>query len=152
LENWFWGLSLIALSIAMHSTAVVFMAMGLAALRKHIGHRVHHRPRRSLMALIVLISVGAMLLAALHGLEAGIWAVAYRELCAMTSFGDAFLYSIDSMTTRGANVLRLEHPFRMMGAIESVCGMLLFGISTAFLFAMMRGYWDLVTNLLPRRR
>ena len=31
--------------------------------------------------------------------------------------------------------------WRMLGALEAVNGVLLFGISTAFIFAVMQAYW-----------
>jgi len=33
-----------------------------------------------------------------------------------------------------------------MGALEAMNGTLLFGISTAFIFAMMQAYWPLMTR------
>ena len=34
----------------------------------------------------------------------------------------------------------------MMGALEAMDGMLLFGISTAYVFAMMQAYWTLMSR------
>ena len=48
------------------------------------------------------------------------------------------LYSVDSMSTRGASGLTLQRHWRMMGALEAFDGMLLFGISTAYMFAGMQ--------------
>jgi F0F1-type ATP synthase membrane subunit c/vacuolar-type H+-ATPase subunit K len=45
------------------------------------------------------------------------------------------LYSVDSMTTRGASGLMLQRHWQMMGALEAADGMLLFGIGTAYMFA-----------------
>ena len=55
---------------------------------------------------------------------------------------EALLYSVDSITTRGASGLMLERGWRMMGALEAADGMLLFGISTAFIFAVMQLFSD----------
>jgi hypothetical protein len=33
-----------------------------------------------------------------------------------------------------------------MGALEAVDGMLLFGISTAYIFAVMQDYWSLIAR------
>ena len=49
-----------------------------------------------------------LLLAVLHGIEAAIWAAAYVWLGALNFPKDAILYSLDSMTTRGASGLMLE--------------------------------------------
>ena len=76
-------------------------------------------------------------------LAAGLWAAAYWWLSALASREEAILYSVDSITTRGASGLVLAQHWRMMGALESVDGMLLFGISTAFMFAVIQKYWPL---------
>jgi hypothetical protein len=58
---------------------------------------------------------------------------------------DALFYSLDSMSTRGASGLTLQRPWRLMGALEAVDGMLLFGVSTAYLFSLMQVYWSMLT-------
>jgi hypothetical protein len=40
------------------------------------------------------------------------------------------LFSVGSMTTRGASGLTLHQHWQEMGALEAVAGMLMFGIST----------------------
>ncbi len=94
---------------------------------------------------ISLIGVVGFLLALLHAIEAGLWAAAYCQLGAIGSPEDAILYSVDSITTRGASGLTLQPPRRLMGAIEAADGMLLFGVSTAFVFAVMQAYWPILT-------
>jgi hypothetical protein len=101
---------------------------------------------------IGVIGIVGLLLAALHGIEALLWAAAYWWLGALTSPADALLYSIDSISTRGASGLVLERQWRLMGALEAVDGMLLFGISTAFLFTVMQTYWPLLTRRQIRAR
>jgi hypothetical protein len=149
--NWTWGLSLIAVTIAIHAMGVVMMAL--------VGFRIRGRlETRNLrlrhMIPIVSGAVGAvgLLLAVLHGIEAAIWAAAYVWLGALDSPHQAILYSVDSMTTRGASGLMLEQHWRMMGALEAADGMLLFGISTAYIFAVMQLYWPMLAKLLMTRR
>jgi hypothetical protein len=145
--NWIWGLSLIALTIAIHTTGVVMMAV--AGLRIRLWQETRNLGFRDVI-LIVIGGVGSigLLLAALHGIEAAIWAAAYVWLGALDSLKDAILYSVDSMTTRGASGLTLEQHWRMMGALEAANGMLLFGISTAYIFAVMQGYWPMLSDPL----
>jgi hypothetical protein len=50
------------------------------------------------------------------------------------------LYSVDSMTTRGASGLILHQHWQFMGAMEAVAGMLMFGISTAYVFQVLLLY------------
>jgi hypothetical protein len=47
------------------------------------------------------------------------------------------LYSISAMTSYGHASVFLEARWQLMGALEALNGMLLFGLSTAFLFATM---------------
>ena len=149
--NWAWGLSLIALTIAIHAMGVVMMAIAGLGIRVRLGTR--NLGLRQVI-LIVTGGVGAvgLLLAVLHGVEATIWAVAYVWLGALDSLQDAILYSLDSMTTRGASGLMLEPHWQMMGALEAADGMLLFGISTAYIFAVMQVYWPVLSDLLLTRR
>jgi hypothetical protein len=51
----------------------------------------------------------------LHGIAAAIWAAAYLWLGALESPLEAILYSVDSMSTRGASGLMLHPHWRMMG-------------------------------------
>ena len=89
-------------------------------------------------------------MAALHGIEATIWAVAYLWLGAIDSPLDAMLYSVDWVTTRGASGLTLESHWRMMGALEAADGVLLFGISTAYIFAVLQVFWPMLSGLIAR--
>ena len=144
--NWAWGLSLIALTMAIHATGVIFMALAGVSIRARIESQNRLTLRHVAAIQIGLIGTVGLLLAALHGVEAALWAAAYRWLSALNSLTDAILYSVDSMSTLGASGLTLETHWRMMGALEA---MALFGISTAYIFAIMQAYWSLMTRGRP---
>jgi hypothetical protein len=111
-----------------------------------------HGLRYVIPIVIGLTGAVGVVLAVLHAIEATIWAAAYVWLGALGSPADAILYSIDSMTTRGASGLMLQPNWRVMGALEAADGMLLFGISTAYIFAVMQAYWPMLSNSLMTRR
>ena len=100
--------------------------------------------RRVLAILTGLIAAIGLSLAVLHGIEAALWAAAYLGLGALDNAAEAMLFSIDSMTTRGASGLVLHQHWQVMGALEAVAGMLMFGISTAYVFAVMQLYWPIL--------
>lgn len=127
--NWSWSLALVAITIALHVAGVVLIGIAI--------ERTRVRVQRSTLGIIAAIVGVALWLAFLHATESIVWAVAYLNLGAFTAPGDATLYSLDSMTTRGASGLVPAAQWRMMGAAEAGDGMLLFGISTAFLFYVM---------------
>ena len=143
--NWIWGLSLIALTIAIHATGVVMLALFDTRIRPRIANR-RLRLRHVIPMIMGLVAATGLLLAVLHGIEAAIWAAAYLWLGALASPLDAILYSVDSMSTRGASGLTLQGHWRMLGALEAVNGTLLFGISTAYIFALMQAYWPMLSR------
>jgi hypothetical protein len=55
----------------------------------------------------------------------------------------ATLYLLNAITTYGHESVSLEPHWQMMGALEALNGMLLFGLTTAFLFAMIQEVWPL---------
>ena len=144
MENWTWGLSLIALTMAVHATGIVFLAFATLRIRDRMERLNHLGLRHVLAIMISLIGLVGLLLAALHGMEAALWAAAFWWLGALNSPGEAILYSVDAISTLGASGLMLERHWRMMGALEATDGMLLFGISTAYIFTAMQAYWGLM--------
>jgi hypothetical protein len=150
-KNWAWGLSLIAISIAIHAMGVVLLALGGFGIRSRLEGRKLGLRRLVPITVGVVATVG-LLLAMLHGIEAAVWAAAYVWLGALNSWADAVLYSVDSMTTRGASGLTLERHWLTLGALESAGGMLLFGISTAYIFAVMQVFWPMMSELMMTRR
>ncbi len=140
MDNWLWGLSLIALTIAIHATGVTVMVSVLHRFRVRLQSRSPGLPRVFAIVIGTITAMG-LLLAALHVLEAAIWAAAYRWLDAFGSLEAAVLYSVDTITTRSASGLVLPSHWQMMGALEAANGVLLFGISTAFIFTVMQFYF-----------
>jgi hypothetical protein len=84
-----------------------------------------------------------LLATVLHGIEAATWAIAYRLLGALPNTRSAVLYSLSAMTSYGHANLFLEEQWQLMGALEALNGVLLFGLTTAFLFALIQKVWPL---------
>jgi hypothetical protein len=137
-------LLLIVLTMAIHATAIVILAYAAVKIRVRLENR--GLTAWGLIAILVcIIGVIGLLLAVLHGIECVIWAAAYLSLGAIDLPMDALFFSLDSMSTRGASGLTLQRPWQVMGALEAVDGMLLFGVSTAYLFSVMQVYWSMLT-------
>jgi hypothetical protein len=146
LPSWSLGLSLIVLTIAIHTTAVVLLAFGLETKIRFQISTGKPDLRRAIPTVIRHIGAVALILVALHGLERVLWAAAYWWLGALDSFTDASAYSLATMTTFELPGLTLPYRFNMLSAIESVNGALLFGITTAFLFAVIQVHWQLLSR------
>jgi hypothetical protein len=131
-----WGLPLIVLTVLVHALALVEIRDRVVLQLPLVS-----RAPRSSMVLAVLMVVIVLLLTVLHAVEASAWAGAYVALGARPDVASAMLYSLSAMTSYGhADVFLAKH-WQLMGAIEALNGMMLFGLSTAFLFAVLREHW-----------
>ena len=134
--NWAWSLPLIVLTVLIHVLGLQFINDGVVRILSGAMAR-----RRFIPMFTAVMGVTALLATILHGIEVTIWAVAYRNLGALPDDKAAMLYSLSAMTSYGHANLFLETHWQMMGALESLNGMLLFGLTTAFLFAMIQKVW-----------
>jgi hypothetical protein len=81
--------------------------------------------------------MGATLLAlAGHLTEIVLWAFALDMSGAVPDFRAAFLSSAGSYTTSGSDIV-LAPQWKLLGPLEAVAGMLMFGLSTAFIYAVI---------------
>jgi len=138
LADWAGGIPLIVVIVLFH-----VLGLGLIrqmALRVSGGIMERHHPT---YVFVIVMGAATLFATTLHGLEAMIWAAAYTALGALPSFKTATLYSLNAMTSLGHDTQVLEERWRLMGAIEALNGVLLFGLSTAFLFGMIARVWKL---------
>lgn len=132
--DWTWTLPLIMLTVVVHVLGLQLInERFVEALNRGVTSR-----RRFLSRFAVAMSLAVLAATVLHAMEAGIWAAAYRYLGALPDYRSAMLYSLGAITTYGHANLLLEDHWKLMGPIEALNGMLLFGLTTAFLFAMIR--------------
>jgi voltage-gated potassium channel len=78
----------------------------------------------------------------LHGLQILLWTGFYRWEC-LPSWESALYFSAGSYSTVGTGDLLLPRPWRIVGVVESGTGVLMGGLSVAFVFA-------LITRLIER--
>ncbi len=140
-ESWAYGVALIVVTMVIHTTGVVLLGLSSVRFRDHVDR--HERPRiaRVVIYLIVHVVIVGLVLTAMHGLESAAWASVYERVGAVRSFSDALLFSLSAMTNGGASAVTLPDQWQMMGALEALNGIILFGISTAFLFSVLQVYW-----------
>ena len=136
--DWAWSLPLIVLTVVIH-------VLGLGLINERVVRVLSGiMDRRHFTGMFVIIMGAVALLATiLHGLEAIVWALAYRFLGALPDNNSAVLYSLSAITTYGHANIFLDPHWQLMGALEALNGILLFGLTTAFLFAMIQEVWPL---------
>ena len=90
------------------------------------------------------------LLTVLLAFEATLWAAAYRTLGALPDGRAALLFSLNAFTSYGHTELHLAPHWRLMGALEGLNGLLLFGLTTAFLYGLIQRVWPAEVREWPR--
>ena len=130
--DWAWGLPLIVVNVVIHVLGLGLIDQRVTRLTTGTIMRRHPT-----LGFALILGTTTLLATLMHGMEAGIWAVAYRLLDAMRDNRSAMLYSLNAMTSYGHENLALEGHWKLMGAIEALNGWLLFGLTTAFLFGMI---------------
>ena len=133
--DWAWGVPLIMLTVVIH-------VLGLGLIRKRMAQTYSRftRERQQTVLFATVLGRTTLLATVLHGLEATLWAIAYRLLNAIPDAKSAMLYSLNAITSYGHTSLTLEAHWQLMGAMESLNGWLLFGLTTAFLFAVIEKF------------
>jgi len=108
-----------------------------AQLVLHRMMEILPRPRASSRPTFFMVAhsvVAVLVLMAGHMLQVTLWALVYHfDWGEFKSFDGALYFSLASFTTVGAHELTLSPGHRMVGALESAVGMLMFGWSTAIL-------------------
>ncbi len=134
--DWAWSLPLILLNVIIHVFGLAFIYDAFTFLLREIKAR-----RRFMVRFAEVMSVSVLLIVVLHALGAIAWALAYLSLGALPNAKTAMLYSLGAMTGFGAGNISLPPHWQMMGVLQSLAGVLLFGLTTAFMFAMFQAVW-----------
>ncbi len=87
---------------------------------------------------VMVIASAAMMLLTAHLLEVMVWAAALMLCGEFHGFGPAFYHSAVNYTTLGYGDILMSPRWRLMGPLEALDGMLMVGISTAALFAVIQ--------------
>ena len=72
-----------------------------------------------------------------HLIEIALWAVVFLLCGEFAEFGTAFYHSAVNFTTLGYGDVLLSPRWRTLGPLEAADGMLMFGVSTAMIFAVI---------------
>lgn len=129
-------------NIAIHAlvmVVVVRVAQG-AATTSRLGPSV-------LLIAIMVATVSVLMMA--HGLEVFVWALTYELVDAVPPGTDVLYFAFVNYTTLGyGDVIPLER-WRLIGPTTAMCGVLMFGWSTAVIFEVLRKALSRVTRRGP---
>ena len=94
---------------------------------------------RSLWFDIAIVGRAIALALMAHLIEIGVWAVLFVICGEFADFGTAYYHSAGNYTTLGYGDVLMSPSWRLLGPLEAANGMLLFGVTTAMVFAIMQG-------------
>jgi hypothetical protein len=86
---------------------------------------------------VAVMMIVTLILAAAHLAQIALWALALLRWGQISGFERAFYVSAQNYTTLSYGDVLLPERWRLLGPLEAMNGLLLFGLSTAVLFAVM---------------
>jgi hypothetical protein len=86
----------------------------------------------AIVALVILFAFVA------HLIGIGLWAALFVICGEFQEFGNAYYHSAVNYTTLGYGDLLLTPSWRLLGPLEAANGALMFGVSTAMIFAVIQ--------------
>jgi hypothetical protein len=125
------------MALILASSNVVIHAIGSYGLLKWLLREVQHSRFLTFSHSVwTLLRIFAALVV-LHSLEIAIWGYFYLWQGCFSDRETAYYYSLMSYTTVGYGDVVLARPWRLMGGMEAMLGVLLFGWSTALLVTLL---------------
>ncbi len=104
-------------------------ALAIVALRRKRPFRDGASMREGLMAVALLF----LLFLSAHTIQIYLWAFAFGSAGALAGYEAPIYFALVSYSTLGYGDVTLGSDFRIFGAMASICGVLMFGLTTAFL-------------------
>jgi hypothetical protein len=130
------ALSIVAICVVIHTAGLVLFAQFLIDRFPKLD-RVAAMTRQ----MVTLIFVFAVVIT-LHLVEAGLWAIFYYVRGLFNDFETAFYFSLVTYGTIGFGDVVLPQRWRLLSGIEGISGVLLCGLSAAFIFAVINALFQ----------
>ena len=119
-------------TILIHAV-VVTAIINLIRMEKRGG-----RVGKALWFDIAIVGRAIALALVAHLIEMAVWAVLFVICGEFADFGTAYYHSAVNYTTLGYGDVLMSAKWRFLGPLEAANGMLLFGVTTAMVFAIMQ--------------
>jgi ion channel len=120
---------LVAATVFVHVAGIAVLLRGVMRLRALPPTHIWAITRRLLRMVWLLVLI--------HLAEISVWGLFYRWRGCLPDAEAAFYFSGVTYTTIGYGDLVLAKPWRLLGPIEGLMGILMFGLSTGFFFAVL---------------
>ena len=134
IDDWAWGVPLIVLTVLVHSLALFGMRYRMvSALATYYDDEHFSFP------FVLATAVAVLFVTVLLAIEAALWAGIYVAIDAQPDWPRSMLFSLEAMTTFGHADIFLAPHWQFLGALEALNGVILIGLTTAFIFSLLNG-------------
>lgn len=130
--------TLLALVLFYLHVMVIFDVLG--EMLHHKTWMLEHLGLNHAGKTLLLVSFLTLMLA--HVAESAVWGLFFRWKLLMPSVTEGIYFTAASITTLGYGDILLKHPWRHLGTLIAITGVLMFGCSAAFLFSVMQAVWQ----------
>ena len=127
---------IVSVSLVIHMAGILLMAKWLLHRREELEQSLN---RRRFVVLMITLFAAILLL---HVIQTSIWAMFYYTQELFSDFETSLYFSMVSFTTIGYGDVLLPRNWRLLGVIEGFSGVLLCGVSTAFIFAVVNAIFQ----------
>jgi Ion channel len=125
------GLGMLFVGMLSYGVAATFMAQLVVHLVQKGNAGLAFWKNVAVMTIVSLVT------ALLHLMQIGLWALTILMCGEASTFANAFYFSAQNYTALGYGDVILSERWRLLGPLEAINGLLLFGLSTAVMFAVM---------------
>jgi len=126
------GVCAIVSTIFIHALALV-AAVNFVRHERGLG-----RASTSFLMGVSIVAVAMSFTLAAHLLEIALWAILFMACGEFHEFGPAFDHSAVNYSTLGYGNVVMTPSWRLLGPLEAMDGMLMFGITTGMTFAVIQ--------------
>lgn len=125
------GCGLLVLTTSVHGTTMMASLRSLrVAHAEHWAARSHWTRSAAVALLVLLMSVAGLI-------EAALWAGTYLALDAISGFEEALYFSLVTYTTLGYGDVVMDEQWRLLSSIQAANGIIMFGWTTALVYAVV---------------
>ncbi|WP_295138953.1 potassium channel family protein [uncultured Reyranella sp.] len=124
-------------AVASICNIVIHALVMLVLVRVAQGAAATSRLGPSLVLVTIMVATVSVLMMA-HGLEVLVWAVTYAMVGAAPPGSDVLYFAFVNYTTLGYGDVIPVQQWRLIGPTTAMCGVLMFGWSTAVIFDVLR--------------
>jgi hypothetical protein len=125
------GTGVLLVSVLSYGVAAALLARVVARLLRQGYAGPRFWKNVAVMAVVTLSTAAA------HLTQIALYAVLFLACGEVATFDTAFYYSAENYTALGYGDFTLSARWRLLGPLEAINGLLLFGLSTSVMFAVM---------------